>query len=106
MGIGSRIRRLLSRARPLPRALCLMRMALVSVEHSRMLKLAGIVSGRSGSAFERRLDTSILAVSVESDLPEAELTARTLLTTLRRGPGRIMLVAGGLDRGFLTDVES
>jgi len=77
----------------------------VSVEHSRALKLAEGVSGKTASALERHLDSSAVVVSVDSEMPQAHLTARTLVSTLRRGPGEIVLLASGLDDSFITELQ-
>jgi hypothetical protein len=77
----------------------------VSVEHSRALKLAEGVSGKAASALERHLDSSTVVVSVESGMPQSHLTTRTLLTTLRRGLGEIVLITTGLDDSFITELQ-
>lgn len=63
----------------------------MALEHSRSLLLAEATTGASQSALERRLDDSTVVVSVDPALPLGMLTARVLLTTLRRGPGRLVL---------------
>ncbi len=78
----------------------------MSADHSRLLKLARAASGESASELQQRLESSAVVISAEADLPEVELTARTLITTLRRGPGRLSLIRGDLDRGFLGDLEA
>lgn len=77
----------------------------MSVEHSRALKLAASVSEKTASALERHLDSSTVVVSVESEMPQAHLTARTLVATLRRGPGEIVLIANGLEDSFITELQ-
>jgi hypothetical protein len=77
----------------------------VSVEHSRALKLAEGVSGKTASALERHLDSSVVVVSVESGMPQAHLTTRTLVATLRRGLGEIVLIASGLEDSFITELQ-
>lgn len=72
------------------------------VEHSRSLLLAARATARSRSDLERRLGSSVVAVSVDSSMPLVTLTTRILLTTLRRGPGTLVLEPGGLSLG---DVE-
>jgi hypothetical protein len=77
----------------------------VSVEHSRALKLGECVSGKSASSLERHLDSSTVVVSVESEMPQSHLVARTLVATLRRGPGEIVLIATGLEDSFITELQ-
>ncbi len=61
-------------------------------EHSRALLLATQVTGGSTSQLERRLDRSMVAISVDAEMPQSELAARVLITTLRRGPGHLVLI--------------
>jgi hypothetical protein len=68
----------------------------VALEHSRSLLLAAAAAGTSPSALERRLEDSTVVVSVDPGLPHGLLAARVLLTTLRRGPGRLALERDGL----------
>lgn len=68
----------------------------VHAEHSRALLLATQVSGASASQLERRLDDSVVAISVDAEMPQSELVARVLITTLRRGPGHLVLIRDGL----------
>ncbi len=77
----------------------------MGVEHSRALKLAEGVSGKTASALERHLDSSAVVVSVDSEMPQAHLTARTLVATLRRGLGEIVLIASGLEDSFITELQ-
>jgi hypothetical protein len=77
----------------------------VTLEHSRPIKLAESVSGRKRQNLESHLDAATVVVSVDSDVPQAHLTARVLLSTLRRGPGVVMLVADGLPSAFVTEME-
>jgi hypothetical protein len=69
----------------------------VSVEHSRGLLLAEGVSATPKGALEAALENSCTVVSVDPSVSQAQLTARVLLTTLRRGPGRLVLLRDGLD---------
>jgi hypothetical protein len=68
----------------------------VGLEHSRSLLLAATAAGAQPSDLQRRLDGSTVVVSLDPALPLGLLTARVLLTTLRRGPGRLVLERGGL----------
>jgi hypothetical protein len=77
----------------------------VSVEHSRALRLAEGVSEKTGSALERHLDSATVVVSVDSGMPQSHLTVRTLVATLRRGLGEIVLIGTGLEDSFITELE-
>lgn len=70
----------------------------MALEHSRALRLGASASGRGESQLERALDTSRVVVSLDPALSGALLTARVLLTTLRRLPGQLVLERDGLDR--------
>jgi hypothetical protein len=63
----------------------------MALEHSRSLLLAANATGTPQSALERRLEGSTVVVSVDPSLPLTDLTARVLLTTLRRGLGGLVL---------------
>lgn len=67
----------------------------MTVEHSRGLLLATRVS-RERANLAETLETSSVCVSLDPDLPASLLTTRVLLTTLRRGPGRLLLCRSGL----------
>jgi hypothetical protein len=69
----------------------------VSVEHSRGLLLAERVSATPKGTLEAALENSRTVVSVDTSVPRAQLTARVLLTTLRRGVGGLVLLRNGLD---------
>jgi hypothetical protein len=47
----------------------------------------------------------VVVVSVEHGMPQAHLTTRTLVATLRRGLGEIVLIAGGLEDSFITELQ-
>jgi hypothetical protein len=83
-----------------------MRMAYVSVEHSRSIKLAEQVSTSKGARLQQHLEASHVVVSVDAQLPQAQLTTRVLLTTLRRGPGTLTLVADGLTPACISELEA
>ena len=65
-------------------------------DHSRLLLLAQRAAGRPQSQLEQALEASRVAVSVDPGMPAAALTARVLLTTLRRAPGELVLERGAL----------
>ena len=77
----------------------------MSLEHSRQLKLAELVSGKTRSDLEQHLAAATVAVSVDPDTPLACLTGRVLLTTLRRGPGTLILLADGASPRFIAEME-
>jgi hypothetical protein len=77
----------------------------VSADHSRALKLASLVSTTEMSELEASLDAATVVVTVDPDLPQALLTAQVLLSTLRRGPGTLALVADGLPTTFVKVTE-
>lgn len=68
----------------------------MAADHSRSVLLAEHVTGRPQAALVRRLEASTVAVSVDPAIPLGALTARVLLTTLRRGPGTLVLEPGNL----------
>ena len=65
-------------------------------EHSRLLLLAQRATGRPQGLLEQALEASRVTVSLDPDMPAALLTTRVLLTTLRRGPGELVLERDGL----------
>src|ERR1035437_7392888 len=82
------------------------RRARVALEHSRGVRLAAGASGRTESELEHVLAASHVAVSVDSTLPGAFLTARVLLTTLRRLPGELSLETTGLNPKLVEELEA
>jgi len=66
------------------------------LEHSRTLLSAEGLTTTPRSLLEQTLDESTVAVSVDTSMPHSELTARVLLTTLRRSPGVLVLLSDGL----------
>lgn len=60
-------------------------------DYSRGLLLAQKATGRDASELERALSASKVTVSIDPEMPAALLTAQVLLTTLRRGPGQLIL---------------
>src|SRR5260221_12855826 len=89
-----------SAARPSTTATCgwssSTRTASVTADHSRGMLLAEGATGRQRDKLERALEESRVAVSLDPEMPESMLTARVLLTTLRRGPGQLLLERSGL----------
>ena len=77
----------------------------MTLEHSRSLLLAEQATAHSRSELERRLESSVVAVSVDSTMPLATLTTRILLTTLRRGLGTLVLEPGDLSLGEVEHLE-
>lgn len=75
-------------------------------EHSRALLLAGNATGLPPSRLERRLEASTTMISVDPDMPLAILTARLLVATLRRGPGRLVLMPEGLAPAHIAVLEA
>jgi hypothetical protein len=71
-------------------------MASVADEHSRLLLLAQRATGQPLGKLEQALEASRVAVSVDPDMPVSMLTTQVLLTTLRRGPGELVLERDGL----------
>lgn len=78
----------------------------MSLEHSRSLLLAATATGTAESALERRLEDATVVVSVDPALPLSLLTARVLLTTLRRGPGRLAIDPGSLPAADVEHIEA
>lgn len=70
----------------------------MAVEHSRGLRLGAEATGRSESELEAALEASRVVVSVDPAMPLAQVTARVLLTTLRCGPGILVLERNDLAR--------
>jgi hypothetical protein len=68
-----------------------MRRVFVPSDYSRGLLLAQKATGRDASELARALSASKVTVSIDPEMPAALLTARVLLTTLRRGPGQLIL---------------
>lgn len=74
-------------------------------DYSRTLLLAEHATGTPQSALERRLEASTVVVSVDPALPLGLLTTRVLLTTLRRGPGTLVLEPGNLPPAEIEHLE-
>jgi len=73
----------------------------MSLEHSRSLRLAAGVSTADERTLLERQEAALVVVSLDPALPLAELTARVLLTTFRRLPGRLALDHTGLTFGVI-----
>lgn len=77
----------------------------MSLEHSRSTRFAEAVSRKKRGDLEQHLDSTTVVLSVDSEMPHAILTSRVLLTTLRRGPGKLILVHDGTRPGFIAEME-
>jgi len=77
----------------------------VGLEHSRALLLASGVSGRTAQALEQLLEQNQTAVTVDPTVSGALLATRVLLTTLRRQPGRLVLLRGEMPHPILQKLE-
>jgi hypothetical protein len=75
-------------------------------DYSRALLLAQHATGRDASELERALSASRVTVSVDPSTSEALLTARVLLTTLRRGPGQLVLERGSIPNRWIEDIAT
>lgn len=69
----------------------------MSIEHSRALLLGSQASNLDQPTLQQRQEAALTTVRLDPGLPGAELTARVLLTTLRRLPGQLALDCTGLD---------
>jgi hypothetical protein len=78
----------------------------VPSDYSRGLLLAQQATGRDASELERALSASRVTVSVDPDMPAARLTARVLLTTLRRAPGQLILERGPAPNSWIEEIAS
>lgn len=74
-------------------------------DHSRGLLLAEGVTRAPKGSLEHQLEDSLVAVTVDPHVPQAILTARVLLTTLRRGPGQLVLDRHGLRARDVETIE-
>jgi len=82
-----------------------MRTGPVSVEHSRALLLAQSATSASPGQLEQRLDSSVVAISVDPGMPMSFLTAKVLVSTLRRGLGTLVLLRESLPGPIVQDLE-
>lgn len=76
------------------------------LEHSRGLALAANASGLQQSALEQALEATQVVLSIDPDVPRCVLTARVLLTTLRRMPGRLVLEPSGLSSTVVDELAA
>lgn len=74
------------------------------VEHSRALLLAERATGQETGELESRLEDAIVVVGADGSMHGSALTARVLLTTLRRLPGRLILDRGNLTTPVVNDL--
>lgn len=77
----------------------------MTVDRSRSLKLASLVSTKKTSELEEYLSDTTVVISVDNEVPQSRLTARVLLTTLRRGLGELVLIDDGLPSAFVTSLQ-
>src|SRR5580704_15367983 len=68
----------------------------MKIEHSHAVLLGAGVTGLTAEKLEERLENAVTTVRVDPRTPSAMLTARVLITTLRRLPGHIRLDRTGL----------
>lgn len=73
-------------------------------DHSRALLLGSRATGRTEPDLRRRLEASTVLVTVDREVDGAVLTARVLLTTLRRLPIGLMLAPGGLPSSTVDEI--
>lgn len=78
----------------------------MSLEHSRSIRFAEGVSRRKRGDLEQHLDSRAVVLTIDREIPQALLTGRVLLTTLRRGPGTLILVDDGTLSGFAAEMEA
>lgn len=76
----------------------------MSTEHSRALLLAEEVTGLDQFTLKERQEASLTTVRLDPALAGAELTARVLLTTLRRLPGKLALDRTGLGEELVAEL--
>jgi hypothetical protein len=78
----------------------------MSIEHSRALRLGSAATGADEETLKARLENSLVVVRVDATVRGAVLTARVLLTTLRRLPGRLALDRARLDHATVEQLVS
>lgn len=76
----------------------------MSLEHSRALLLASKVSDSDEQTLLERQEHALITVCLDENISGALLTARVLLTTLRRLPGRLALDRTGLNDSTVNDI--
>jgi hypothetical protein len=75
-------------------------------EHSRAQRLAEGVTSVPASELARRLDEATVMISIDPDMPNAALVARVLATTLRRGPGNLILINDHLPSALIDTIAA
>ena len=75
-------------------------------DYSRALLLAQQATGRDAGELEQALSASRMTVSIDPSMPAALLTARVLLTTLRRGPGQLVLERGSVPQLWIEEIAT
>jgi hypothetical protein len=78
----------------------------MSIEHSRALLLGAAATGADEEMLEARLDNALVVVRVDPAVDGTLLSARVLLTTLRRLPGRVALDRTNLDDAIVGELVS
>lgn len=73
----------------------------MSLEHSRLVRLAAEVSTGGEGELRTRMQNGKVHVSIDPAQPGTELTARVLITTLRRLPIHLSLSVAGLAEGIV-----
>ena len=76
----------------------------MSIEHSRALLLGASATGADEVTLKARLENSLVAVRIDPTIEGTLLTARVLMTTLRRLPGRVAFDRTGLDDATVADL--
>ena len=76
----------------------------MSIEHSRSLLLAANASGLDEQTLKKRQENALTTLRLDAALLGARLTARVLLTTLRRLPGKLALDCAGLSDDLVTEL--
>jgi hypothetical protein len=76
------------------------------LEHSRGLALGANASGMTASALQQAMEKAQIALSIDPTVPGGLLSARVLLSTLRRMPGRLLLETDGLRSGEVDELAA
>ncbi|GIF76192.1 hypothetical protein [Asanoa siamensis] len=75
-------------------------------EHSRAQRLAEGVTAVTANELALRLDEATIMITIDPDMPNAALVARVLTTTLRRGPGNLVLVNNRLPTTLIDTIDA
>ena len=67
-------------------------------DHSRVVRLGSVITGRPETELEARLERASVSVGLDLAVPGVELAADTLLRMLRRMPGMVVLDPTNLER--------